>query len=370
MAPGIALKWAKQLLHQFTRFARALYYALRPQVFIMAGQEKASGEVMRVCYVGNMPRGYRLGFPGQILRKLDEEVELGPHWVWRIRKLLKVHDCCFTLIESRYYFRRLLLWLIGASGQAFFLPYFVHSIIEIGEIERLLKNNSALKGDIRRTERAGFKLQVSNDPAHFRKFLDSYYLPYMAAAHGSLATVFDYSFLCRADYADRAQWELLQITLEGEWVAGAIVRKEELTSHMLEFGIRNADSSYVKRGALAAAYWLFVLRMQALGYREVSFMWSPPFLENGVLRFKSKYHPKLEAAPSKHIGLLLVPAMQNSLSRKILYAQPMFQLQGSQLKATRFVPGSECLTATREQLIRECRRYSGISGYEIVSLGT
>jgi len=97
-------------------------------------------------------------------------------------------------------------------------------------------------------------------------------------------------------------------------------------------------------------------------------MWSPPFLQNGVLLFKKKYRPKLEAAPTSGKGLLLVPMQVNELSRKILVEQPMIQLEGSRLKATCFVEKAEDMAAAREQLIKDCRRYSGISDYGVILL--
>ncbi len=370
MAQGIVLKQVARLKKLLPQFARRLYHTMRPQVIIMSGREKQSNTVLRICYVGNMPRGYRLGFPGQILRELDDEVDLGCHWVWQLRKLLKAQQISFTLVESPHYLRRIFLWFIDAPGESCFLPFYVHCVIQAADIPDLLRNNSALKGDVKTTEQAGFTLQVSSDPARYQEFLDAFYRPYMIAAHGSLAVVFDYSFLRQADYADHGQWELLQLLQDGEWLAGALVRKGDRTAYLTEVGVSSADTDHVKRGALAALYWLFFLRAQALGYRQVSFMWSPPFLQNGVLLFKKKYRPKLEAAPTSGKGLLLVPMEKNMLSRKILVEQPMIQLEGSQLKATCFVEKAEDMSAAREQLIKDCRRYGGITDYEVILLET
>ena len=108
--------------------------------------------------------------------------------------------------------------------------------------------------------------------------------------------------------------------------------------------------------------------MQALGYRKISLMWTPPFLLNGVLLFKKKYRPTLEAAPTSDKGLLLVPLEKTTLTRRILIDQPMIQLEGSQLKATRFVDKEEDIAAAQIQLKKDCRRYNGINGYEVIVL--
>ena len=73
---------------------------------------------------------------------------------------------------------------------------------------------------------------------------------------------------------------------------------------------------------------------------------------------------------SENKGLLLVPLGSNKLSQKILVEQPMIQLEGSRLKATRFVEKAEDTAAARKQLIKNCRRYGGISEYEVIVLAT
>jgi hypothetical protein len=357
----------KRLVPQFTR---RIYHILRPQVIIMSGREKQSGIVMYIAYVGNMPRSYRLGFPGQILRDIDVEVDLGGRWLWQLRKLLKINNCTFALVESQQYMQGLFRWFFDAPTETCFLPFYVHCVVNDMDIPNLLSNNSGLKRDVKQTKQAGFALKISSDPAHYQEFIDVFYRPYMTATHGLLAALFDYSFLCRADYPEREQWELLQLMEGDKWLAGALVRKGEGAVYLTEFGVSDADNRHVKHGALAALYWFFLQRAQTLGYRHVSFMWSPPFLANGVLLFKKKYRPTLEAAPTSDQGLLLIPMDRSELSRKILVEQPMIQLHGSQLKATRFVEKTEEIAAARQQLIKDCRRYEGIADYEVIVLET
>jgi hypothetical protein len=365
---GTILKPAARLKKFVPRFARRIYHTMRPQVIIMSGLEKQSNTVLNIAYVGNMPRSYRLGFPGQILRDIDDEVDLGGRWLWQLRKLLKINNCTFSLVESQQYMQGLFRWLFDAPTETCFLPFYVHSIVNNINLPNLLSNNSALKGDVKQAKDAGFTLQISSDPAHYQEFIDVFYRPYVTATHGFLAALFDYSFLCRSDYKEREQWELLQLMDGDKWLAGALVRKGERIVYLTEIGVSNADTGRAKRGAIAALYWLFLQRAQTLGYQHVSFMWSPPFLKNGVLLFKKKYRPTLEAAPVSDQGLLLIPMDRSELSRKILVEQPMIQLEGSQLKATVFVEKTEDMAAARQQLIKGCRRYDGIADYEVTVL--
>jgi hypothetical protein len=370
MAPGKILKLAVRLKKLVPQFARRIYHTVRPQVIIMTGPEKLTNAVLHIVYVGNMPRNYRLGFPSQILWSIDDEVDLGCHWLWQLRNLVKAREASFALVESASYLQRFMRWLIAATGQKIFLPHYVHCFIRVEDMPITLKNNDGLKRDIRTVRDTGYTLQVSKEPARYREFLDDFYKPYLLAAHGSKAAVFNYDFLCREDYSDHDNWELQQVMLAEEWIAGCIVRKDGNTAYMLELGIGAGNIEAVRRGALAASYWLGVQRLRDLGYQKISFMWSPPFLKNGVLLFKKKYRPVLEPAPMSDKGLLLISVKRDELSRKILIEQPMIQLHGSRLKATRFVEKTEDMAAARQQLIKESRRYGGISDYEVIVLET
>jgi Acetyltransferase (GNAT) domain len=365
MAQETLLKLLARVTDFILGTARAVYYTLRPQVILMRGRDKNYNEILNICHVGNRPRGYRLGFPSQVLRELESESDLGPYWLWQLPALLKDIESDFLLIETPRYLKWLAHWLVAGSKETFYIPFFVHSIIDASDFPALLRNNHNLKNDIRKTKKAGYSLELSSDPAQYRTFLDFYYRPYMKASHGLLASSFDYDFLCHEDFLDRDRWLLLKLMQGGEWVAGMIVKTDKHTAYGYEVGIKCANSRHVKGGALMSLRWLYSQQMLSLGFREISFMWSPPFLENGVLSSKRKYHPKLEAAPSSGVGLLLVHRGVNSLSTKILLELSIIQQRGPHLKATRCVARPEDFDKARDNLVKACHHYRGISGFEV-----
>jgi hypothetical protein len=255
---GEIVKFTASLKKLLPQFSRDLYHTLRPQVILISGREKQSNMVLHIGYVGNMPRAYRLGFPGQIFRELDDEIDLGVHWLWQLRKILKVNGCTFALVESSLYLQRFLCWLFNAPAETCFLPFYVHSFIQVADIPRILANNDGLKHDIKRARDLACTLRVSDQPALYRAFLDDYNRPYLISAHGAMAATFDYEFLTRGDCGSRDQFELQQVMLDGEWVAGCIVRKDGETAYLEEAGVRRGDRDLLRRGAVATSYWLAV----------------------------------------------------------------------------------------------------------------
>ena len=335
----------------------------------MRGRDKSHNAILSICHVGSKPRGYRLGFPSQVLEELDNELDLGSHWIWHLGKLLEDIDCDFLLIETPRQLRGFTQWLVAAKKETFYIPFYVHASLDASDFPDLLKNNQNLKNDIRRVEKAGYSIELSNGPEQFRTFLDDYCRPYAKATRGALAASFDYSFLCQEDFIDRDQWLLLKLVHGSEWVAGMIVKTDECTAYEYEVGLKDGDTMHLKNGALAALRWLYSQQMLLMGYQKISFMWSPPFLENGVLSSKRKYHPKLEAAPSSGLGILLVHMGGRSLSREVLLQLSMIQQEGSHLKATRCVEKPADLAGAREDLVMACHHYRGVSEFEVTLIG-
>lgn len=362
------MTWVRRVLRRAKCIARTVRDVLCPEVMVIAGSERYVGELLSICHAGGMPRNYRLGFPGQVLREIEQEIDLGRHWLWKLRTLARAHNCSFLLVESPLILRTLVSMCLGARSGSYFLPFFVSATCDIADMNKLLRKNENLKSDIRRIRREKFWYRVSTDPKDYRRFLDEYHRPYLMAAHGSFAMLFDYSFLCRYDEALLERWELIQVMVGGDWVAGVIMRKSKGRAEQFESGVRDADLQAVKRGALAATYWFGVQRAKELGYSTVSFMWAPPFLGNGVLRMKSKYRPKLEAAPSTRSGAVFIPLNKNPATYRILINQPFIQLQGGELKATCLVNHPRDVEEARKRLSQDLGHFRGIPEYEILPL--
>jgi hypothetical protein len=361
------MAWVRGLLGRAKHFAWVARVILHPDVTLMRGKEKKTGELLSICHAGGMERYFRLGFPGQVLREIDQEIDLGRHWLWQIRTLAKTHHCSFLVVESWLNLRNVVSVCLDARNGSYFLPFWVSVTSYIAELNDLLQNNESLNSDIRRIRRERYWFRISTDPKDYGRFLEKYHLPYVTAVHGSFALLSDYSYLCGDDEALHRNWELLQIMVDGDWVAGVILRKSPDTMDVMELGVRNADPRVVKQGALAAVYWFSIQRARELGYSTVCFMLAPPFLRNGVLRMKSKYRPMLKPSPSTQ-GTVFVPLNKNPITHRILIDHPFIQLQGGELKATGFVPHAGGIEEAREGLSWEIRHFRGITEYEILAL--
>jgi hypothetical protein len=363
MAPLIRARRA------IARYLRGIRDLLRPEVTIMRGRLKLRGDTLAICYAGAQPRGYRLGFPSQVFASLTGEQSLGRCWAWQLRRVAAAHGCAFILAEWSSH--RPLGLAVPGSANSFrlLLPFYVHTVVDLLDLDTLLNGNKNLRNDIRKARNAGYVLEISSDVEDYRSFLSDYHEPYLRQVHGNLASHFDYTFLCRPDFADHPQWELLKLMRNDQWVAGLLVRKAGNIAYSHEVGLAPGIDLREGRDASAALYWFFTRRMAQLGFGRGSFMWSPPFLDNGVLAFKGKYRPRLEAAPSTRQGLLLVEVARCAATREILASHAFVSLSGSDLVARRFVNRAADVASARESLARDCARFSGIARQEVGLLG-
>ncbi len=341
---------------------------LRPGVTLLHGTEKQTGEPIRICYAGFSPRSIRIGFPSQILRGIDKEVFFGRRWLWQVGDIARKNDCSFLLIESPGSRKNIISRFIGSRTGLFYLPYFVMTHVRIDDLDALLYKNEHLQNDIRRLRIEGFQVEISRTPKEFRRFLEQYYLPYKDLHYGSRAMDFDYDFLCRENEVTERTWELLKVSANNDWIAGMIFQKREGCADAMEVGVKDGDQQLVKRGSLAAAYWFFIKRAHELGYSEASFMYTPAFLRNGVLQFKSKYRPKLSAAPSSAHGILFTPLKNDSRTRQILLGQPFFEIHPDGLGLTAFARNVDDAEKVEKTVRRELRRFREAPPVRVVSL--
>jgi len=137
---------------------------------------------------------------------------------------------------------------------------------------------------------------------------------------------------------------------------------------MAHLGVKNAYEKYVKLGALRAAYWFSIEYLRDLGYKEVGFGVTRPFLRDGVLQYKKKYKPRLYLSPSLfRWGVNVVPLTRDPTSERILVQEPFVCLHKGAPKITVIVSDSLDRNLEGENL-SHLYAFNGVSELEIVKL--
>ncbi len=181
----------------------------------------------------------------------------------------------------------------GVAAEALAWPWLVAMTITLpatmAEYRRGL--NDSAQADVKRIIKQGFRCEVSRDAAKAKEFYHRYYLPSMTSRHGADAYLF-------------GEEDMLALLMEGafllevwrgeEWVSAVLCRHAAEGVAMLRLGWRNGDEDVYRQGAVAALYWLTVAWSVEHGARRLFLGGAAPYLEDGLLVFKSKWGARLD----------------------------------------------------------------------------
>jgi hypothetical protein len=157
------------------------------------------------------------------------------------------------------------------------------------ELAKHLPNSA--RSDVVKVRKHGFTSRVTRDIAWVPEFFTRYHQPSITARHGEEGYVMSIADIER-DMREKP-CEFLQVMDGSECLAAILCLPCPEGYRMNRLGWREGDPALVKRGALAALYWFSIVRAHELGLQWLRMGGTPPYLEDGVFRFKSKWGARL-----------------------------------------------------------------------------
>lgn len=316
---------------------------LWPDVVLLEGRT-ASGKSLSILRAGISDQQTAYFFAGQILNELCEERILGRSWLWALPTLARKHGCTFVLFRVARRRTALARRILGHSADdALHLPVFVEATVDITDRKRLLRNHD-LRNDVRKIRKRGFEFSISRKRQDLDTFIRNYHDPYVKKVHGFDAIAMNFQRLLASCSNDEIPepWVLLMVELNGKWVAGGLLVSGPNRAALMELGVKDGNLSLVKDGVLLAEYWLSLEYLHDQGHKRVSLMHTRPFLRNGVLQYKLKFHPSLTVARPND-GFLLLFNHENDAAREVLLREPFLVFNGDGLRAVWFSLDSTAL---------------------------
>lgn len=193
------------------------------------------------------------------------------------------------------------------------LPRFVGLSAEIGESEdaylKMLPRTA--RSDVARLHRKGFGMLVDNDPAWADEFFSRYHEPTILRRHGSEGALIAARYIAEA-VRDHGS-EFLCVTLGSQRIAALLGRPQPQGYRVDHLGWLDGEPNRVDRAVPAALYWFAAKRARELGLSRVRMGGTPPYIEDGLFQFKTKWNATLDMADTK-VGvnrLLLNPSHPN-----------------------------------------------------------
>lgn len=302
---------------------KALLGALRSGGWILSGSPGAGRVTAKLFFLGSAQQKAYLAralFGGGC-----EEVSLGK--LDLPRAMVRIHfnrdKCDLALIEGAGVHRRLY-----QGTRDFFVPIWLKSKVALP----LVPMSSSAKEDWRRVRRAHLSYHVTTDDAALLDFHRAMYLPTIAARHGESAIPIDEKAMMQAVRSKKC--ELLVVSRAEANIAGTLLLRDAMP-RVWANGIRDADPRLWKEGAIAATYMFSAQHFAAQGHKHMHMGMSRAFLNDGVLRYKTKWNHRIIGCDTN--GFVLKMLRISDGARALLAANPFVHLDEDGLKGAVFV---------------------------------
>jgi hypothetical protein len=170
------------------------------------------------------------------------------------------------------------------------VPEWIGARVALDEdaLARTLKGKS-VREDLRRVRSHRLSYSVSHRDSDFDLFLATMYVPYARARFGDMAGTGQANYLRHAF----RRGGLLFVEQDGVRLAGLLYSRRREILRSVVVGTRNGEAAPVKLGALAALDAFGIQHARSMGCTVLDLGGSRPVLQDGVLRFKTKWRPRL-----------------------------------------------------------------------------
>ena len=175
------------------------------------------------------------------------------------------------------------------------VPQFVSMSVEVRSSEedfRKTMSSSALS-DLRVIKRGNYDYTVHRDANWTEEFFTTFHEKAIVRRHRSEAIVMRRREIGES-IAEKG-WEFVCVARDGQCLAAVLCHLESTSYHMARLGWREGDPALVKEGVLSALYWFAMRRARERGAQRLVLGGSPPYLEDGLFRYKAKWNAVLDA---------------------------------------------------------------------------
>jgi len=255
-------RWIYSLSRPFVKHFKK-FKELRFDVYLLSGERKvlyitssviSPYIVERICRNASITKGNKI-------------------YIWELRKFISQYDT--VLIDMHRSFARFF-------NDAFLIPPYVRQVLDLDKpIEDITRNNRDLK-KIKK-----YQYEVLTDLDSLKFFYEKMHVPYIRKRFANSAQIKNFNEFKKT----LKNGELLLIKNNEKYVSGVLCEMRNGVYFWLRVGA--LDESFVKEGALSAAYYFGILRAKEKNAKIIDFGMSRPFLSDGVLRHKRKWGARI-----------------------------------------------------------------------------
>ena len=337
-----------------------LLKVLRPQVWIIKGDEISSNHELAIIYAGC--KGANKNFVADMaFGSSFSEYCIGKKWLWRIPKGAKEcnHSCGLMVAEVPSYFH-----ILSNKLKCFYVPSWIDWEVDVSSY---LKKDS-VKTDARAIRKNNLDFELTNSRSELRNFYNNMYVPHLTNVYGNRAVIASYDHV-EKEFGEHGQYKDLLLIKKGkDYIAGALLGRQKNITRLWEIGVKDSNMDFVKDGAIRALFYFFSLSYSAArGFTKVSFGASRPFLKDGIFEFKKKRG--LSIVNTYKTGFLIKPLSGTRSVRGFFLKNPFIYEDKSGLHSAIFVTSDQSLSKNDFSRIYKDYYLNGLSKLVIYKFG-
>lgn len=289
-----------------------------------------------------------------------DERYLGKMWIAKSLFLLLMQRKNYNLLIA---VNKMDICNIFKTRKNFLLPTWIDCEFDMSATNEFRSlSKSTLKNNIRKMEKGAYHYSITRSSEDFHFFYHCLYFPYISNRYNHQSVIDSFDKMKK--YFKNG--EVLLVKNGKKTISGALIQYSlNGIPKLKRFGILDGDFSYVKRGALTAAYYYSIAYLKKKKIKKISFGASRPFFFDGVLRNKLIWGGKLVSQASR--AILLHPLSNLNCIKTFLSNNPFIYEEGDKLILAAVYDGTsektEILKKTEDKLINY-----GISGIKRLSI--
>lgn len=245
---------------------------------------------------------------------------------------------------------------------AFIIPKWIDQINPNfeGFSEFTRQKNRNVYNDIQSVKKYNYTHEFSRDEVLLKFFYEKMYCPYMHNRYPDEKIITPFASVQR-DF-QRGGLLLLKEKDTKKYLAASIVYVRKGVLYVVKLGLLNGDADLLKKRVLAALYLSYFEFMVDRGLRSVHFGASRAFLNDGVLKYKSKWNTHLEFKETRSNIFIFKIHRPSERMDTFLSDNPFISLEGRELVGNIFVADHD--TSPEEEFIKDYK-FKGLSKFRV-----
>lgn len=245
-----------------------------------------------------------------------------------------------------------------------FMPEFIaqktEGIYALSEFRK--RTNRRAYEDIRTTKKYKYTCEFTNDNRQLLSFFyENMYLPYISKRYNGEEIISPFNLIKRSF----KKGGLLLIKDGNKYLSGSVIELNDGVFRPKFIGILNGDIRLLKKDALSSLYYFYFKFASENGFKTIDLGLSRALLNDGVLRYKTKWKTKIEFDKKRsNVFALRIFNLTEPL-KYFLVNNPFISVENNNLISNIYLNSEGIFN---EEEVNKKYRLNGISGLKIIHL--